>query len=203
MSAKPTPEEKLFAVIQGAAHPPLRSKRSSRSILDMGRTAWAMAGSIGVPQVNHALVTFNILLALVCVAGAFMRPDERKLMGLAAQSPGRFTIAPPLAGMQPVEELVELMRAKDPFHIAEPIATVPTPNTTPPPPTGPDFQAALSQLKLVGIARGEEATAMIEDKASQQTHFLRRGETIGVFTIKEVLPDHVILRAGDQDFDLF
>jgi type II secretory pathway component PulC len=58
-------------------------------------------------------------------------------------------------------------------------------------------------LTLVGISwNQEQPLAMIEDKQEQKTYFLRQGESIGEFQIKQILKNKVILNFEGQDLEL-
>ena len=48
-----------------------------------------------------------------------------------------------------------------------------------------------------------EPEAMVEESNSKQTYVLTPGQKIGEATVKEILPDRVILRVGDEDVPLF
>ena len=54
--AVPTPEEKLFAVIQGAKHKPLRRAPSSLSPAALTARLRGAAAALDVPKVNQALL---------------------------------------------------------------------------------------------------------------------------------------------------
>ncbi len=79
--------------------------------------------------------------------------------------------------------------------------------TTPvrPPPPNPlqILQEKVKVLKLVGISWGEEPVAMIEDKTSQQTSFLKVGDSINGVKVRAILRDRAILSHGDAEYDLF
>ena len=204
--SKPTPEEKLFAVIQGAAHPPLRSRAQAVSLAGFGSQLRTLIGPLDLPRVNQGLTGLLVLVAVWCLINPLlMRPRLDRLLEQAKLRATPFAIAPPLQGLRPFEDYTQLMQQKDPFRVGE-LAVVtqgPLPDETPPVPAQPDYQGALAKLKLVGIAWGPEPTVMIEETATQQTHFLKPGSSIGPFTVKEILPTRVILRVGEQDFELF
>ena len=206
MTQKPTPEEKLFAVIQGAQHPPLRSRAQALSLAGMGARMSSLIGPLDLPRVNQLLMGVIGVLGLMCVVNPLlMQPQLDRLMEGAHLRATPFTITPPLQGFKSSQEYVDLIRDKNPFRVEEPVVArqaSPT-ETAPVSPPQPDFQSALSNLKLVGISWGPDPTVMIEETETKQTHFLKPGSTVGPFTIKEILPNRVILRAGDKDYELF
>ena len=203
---KPTPEEKLFAVIQGAQHPPLRARAQALSLTSVGARVSALIGPLDLPRANQALAIVIVILGVLCAVNPlFMQPRLDRLLEEAHLHAKPFAMMPPLQGLKPSQDYVDLVRDKNPFRVEEPIVVSQTapPDTGPIAPPEPDFKAALANLKLVGISFGPDPTAMIEEAETKQTYFLKPGSTIGLFTIKEVLPNRVILRAGDKDFELF
>ena len=203
---KPTPEEKLFAVIQGAQHPPLRARAQALSLASVGVRLSTLIGPLDLPRVNQALAMVIGILGLICVVNPMlMQPRLDRLMEEAHLRAKPFAITPPLQGLKSSQDYADMVRDKNPFRVEEPaVASHETPpEPTPVTPPQPDFQAALSNVKLVGISWSPDPTAMIEESETKQTHFLKRGSTLGPFTIKEILPNRVILRVGDKDFELF
>ena len=199
---KPTPEEKLFAVIQGAAHPPLRKGAKAVSLRRMGAQVWALVGPFDLPRVNQVLFVMAGALGLWGVAEFFMRPDLGRLMARATQHAAPFTMPPPLEGIKLSEEYIRVVTQQDPFG-TEAALRGQSQSTQAATPAKPNYQAELADLRLVGVSWGAEPTAMIEQRSTQQTQFLAPGSTVGPFTIKKILPDRVILHAGDQDVELF
>ena len=57
-------------------------------------------------------------------------------------------------------------------------------------------------LKLVGISWSDDPDVIIEDKKSQQTFFLKKGQKINDFTIKVVFKDRIILSYGREEVEL-
>lgn len=58
------------------------------------------------------------------------------------------------------------------------------------------------ELKLVGIMPGERPQAIIEDKRSGQTLFLRKGDLIDAMQISDILEGKVILSYGEDNITL-
>ncbi len=78
-----------------------------------------------------------------------------------------------------------------------------TPVKPPPPNPLQILQEKVKVLKLVGISWGKDPVAMIEDKTSQQTSFLKVGDSINGVKVKAILSDRAILSHGDAEYDLF
>lgn len=206
MAGPPTPEEKLFAVIQGAKHKPLR-RPSSPSLAELAARLRGAAASLDVPKVNQALLVLMVPLGAWCALGPFlMRPSSEQLLAHAKQQVTPFLIAPPQDGLRPAEESAQLLRSHDLFGVGEPPPPQPVAPPAPPgPPQMSPMQAPqlLADLRLVGIARGTEPTAMVEQISDKSTHVLRVGDAIAGFTVKAILDDRVVLDAGGQEVELF
>ena len=44
---------------------------------------------------------------------------------------------------------------------------------------------------------------MVEQLSTHQTHVLKPGDSVGAATVKDVLPDRVIFRVGEEEVELF
>ena len=205
---KPTPEEKLFAVIQGAKHPPLRAKAQVISLASAGPWLSSLMGPMDLARINQLLTWVIAGMGLLCVASpVLMRPHGDRMVAAAQQQAAPFVMPSPLEGLKTTQAYVELLRSQDPFRIeaqatvpkAEQPPTVQEPHIRP----GPDPKTVLADLKLVGISLSPEPIAMIEQVSTQQTYFLKPGDLIGQAMVKEILSDRVVLHVGDQDMDLF
>lgn len=209
-SQKTTPEEKLFAVIQGAAHPSPRAKAQALSFGSMTLALQGLLQAVDLPRVNQALVVAIALLgACILVTPLLMQPNLDRLVERAAKQTVPFVIAPPLEGVKTTEDYVSLMRVRDPFGMGElppPAAAVNrSSEIAPPGAPGTDVQTLLADLRLVGISRGIVTTAMIEQISQNKTTILKVGDQIDQFTITDILSDRVILQvgAGPEEVDLF
>ncbi len=198
MAAMPTPEEKLFAVIQGASQPPIR--RGPQGLAHAAARIVAAAKAVDLPRINQALMAVVALLGVLCLASPFvMRPRLEPLLTQATQPAAPAAVAP-LAGLRPADVYLDVMIRQDPFRIGEQPVTAPVVPVVEPPP--PDPQALVAGFKLVGVSWGKEPTAMVEDE-QHQTHFLRTGDPLGALTVKEIQKDRVIFSAGEQEAELF
>lgn len=61
----------------------------------------------------------------------------------------------------------------------------------------------IKDFNLLGIISGENPQAIIEDKKTQKTYFLRQGESIGEFQLELIGDGKVTLNFYGQKFDLF
>ena len=197
---KPTPEEKLFAVIQGAKHPPLRAGAQAMSLSSLGARLAVLIGPVDLPRINQTLTVIAATLGLLCVMSPLlMQPRVARIVSRAQSTPGISVNGTPLEGLRPLEQYLQSMAQQDPFRVGEtPRAAIAPEDATS---TGRDPRALIAGLKLVGISWGQEPIAMIEQQ--QQTYFLKKGERLGDVTVKEILQDRVVLQAAGQDLELF
>ncbi len=195
---KPTPEEKLFAVIQGAKQPPLRKPVQALSLAGIRSNLVSLIGPFDLPRVNQLLTGVVAIFGVLCLVGPFlMTPSMSRLMAQVQRPPPPFVTAP-FEGLRPLEAYLQGITTQDPFRVGAAPHVGPQPVETP---SAPDPRTLLKDLQLVGISFGEEPVAMIERQ--KQTYFLRAGETLGEFTVKEILKDRVILHIGTKDLELF
>ena len=202
---KPTPEEKLFAVIQGAQQASPRARVHAVSLSTVSAQLQTLLRQADLPRINRALSVAIIGLAAWCVLSPLLlRPRIDRVLQQATRSLARFVIAPPLEGLNASDDYIGRMRSKDPFRAGD--ATVSRPQAPPAAaivPPAPNAQALLADFKLVGIAQGTVPRAMIEQVSQQTTYVLKAGDPLGPFTVKEVLEDRVILQLGTQEVELF
>lgn len=195
-ASKPTPEEKLFSVIQGAKHPPIRGRARALSLAQAAKTALAWIGPFDLPRVNQLLGVIVIGLGMACVLQLFLWPSPDRLLR-QVEGPAPAVVPAPLEGLRPTEEYLQVMARQDPFRVGETPVTAASVAAIP----QRDPREAIADLRLVGIAWGDDPVAMIE--RSEQTHVLRPGEVIGGATVKEIFHDHVILQVEGRDVELF
>lgn len=198
--SKPTPEEKLFAVIQGAQQQPLRRRPQAMSLAQAGSRLTSIVTAMDLPQVNQALMGVVGALALLCLLNPLMmRPRVDRLLS-RIEPRGATVIPAPLEGLRALETYLETMARQDPFRIgARPLAAASV--STPEIPARVDPKTLLGNAKLVGIAFGDVPMAMVEQQ--QQTYFLKVGDALGSLTVKEILKDRVVFEAGEDVVELF
>ena len=197
---KPTPEEKLFAVIQGAKATPLRGRGSAKSFKQLLQQVKTSIGPIDLPRINKLLIVVMGLLVAGLIAQFFSQPNVNRLIAQAGE-PAPFRIAPPLQGLKPLEEYLPKVLEQDPFRVGQTTVQASADASEPAAGKQSDAKALIANLRLVGISWGDLPTAMIEQ--DKQTYFLKPGDTLGALTIKAIQKDHVILKLGDQEVDLF
>ncbi|MEW5822015.1 MAG: hypothetical protein AB1782_17610 [Cyanobacteriota bacterium] len=61
----------------------------------------------------------------------------------------------------------------------------------------------LKDINLLGIVSGEKPQAIIEDKKTQKTYFLNKGDSFGQVKVLEIKEGKVLLDYRGKNFDLF
>jgi len=61
----------------------------------------------------------------------------------------------------------------------------------------------IKDINLVGIISGENPQAVIEDKKTQKTYYVTKGQFIGEFEVKDIQEGKVILNYKDQKYELY
>ncbi len=61
----------------------------------------------------------------------------------------------------------------------------------------------LKEISLVGIISGDNPQAVIEDKRSQKTLYVAKGQSVGAFLVAEILEGKIILNYKGQRYELY
>lgn len=77
-----------------------------------------------------------------------------------------------------------------PMHEEKPVVTI-------------NIAELAKDLSLLGIIFGDNPQAIIEDKKSQRTYYVSKGQFIGEFQIEDVQEKKVILNCHGQKFELY
>jgi len=66
------------------------------------------------------------------------------------------------------------------------------------------FNAGLSKdISLIGIISGDNPQAVIEDKKTQKTFYLNKGQFIGEFQVEDIQEGKIILNHNSQKYELY
>lgn len=82
------------------------------------------------------------------------------------------------------------------------IFSSPTAQETQGPSSGVDIDL-IKDINLVGIISGENPQAIIEDKKTQKTYYLSKGQFIGEFQVEDIREGKVILNFRGQRYELY
>lgn len=61
----------------------------------------------------------------------------------------------------------------------------------------------VKDMNLMGIVSGENPQAVIEDKKTQKTYYLNKGQALGEFKIEDIQEGRVILKYKEERFELY
>ena len=61
----------------------------------------------------------------------------------------------------------------------------------------------LKDMSLIGIVSGDNPQAIIEDKKTQKTYYLTKGQSIGEFRVDDIGQGKIILNYNGQKFELY
>lgn len=217
-----TPEEELLSLIQegdeGFSQPKQQKKKAKFSLAGKIKKAKRLfpflyeaakkklielkegTGETSLKPTIKVLAIIAVILFIYSVADfALGRPDISRIKERLAVDTDRYTIADDAE-----EEKIAIYRAAlDRRDIFAPFIV----ERDPEPDRGleavrEEAQRLASGLDLVGIMLSPRPQAMIEDKNQGRTFFLEEGDTIGDFTIKEILSDKVILDYKGEKIEL-
>lgn len=62
---------------------------------------------------------------------------------------------------------------------------------------------SIKDINLVGIISGENPQAVIEDKKTQKTYYLNKGQLMGEFQVEDIQEGKIILNYKGQRYELF
>lgn len=61
----------------------------------------------------------------------------------------------------------------------------------------------LKDINLIGIVSGDSPQAVIEDKKTQKTYYVSKGQSIGNFVVEDIQKGKIILSSDGQKFELY
>jgi len=229
----PPEERLLRLIESGEKNEPLKHPARKTSFLDArtwGRRFFSRNSSTGlssfpkgvIPEFKLEWVNRVLIVLLIVVLGGIVSDAHNKTRAFPKNLIDSTEIPKTTMAEEPVESVrtVSLRPLEDYLKEAERRSLfLPAPppkpekpvakNETPPPLKlqAPDPSAILREkvqpLKLVGISWGNKPIAMIENKVTNETSFIKVGESINDVTVKAILKDRAILSYGDAEYDLF
>jgi len=198
-----SPEEQLLNLIEkgdGAKPERLREKKSfpsSAAILTKLSPFTKLAGdAVKKIKINLNLELANKILTVLCVLLVvysifdfiFNSKDVEKFYNKAAALKFIKQEEKDIVTLRPFLYYLTLVQRRNIFSPVELVNAVDQSKER-----KKALQDLIADLKMVGISWGEEPQAMIESKKTNQTYFLKKGETINGLKIEEILTNKVIL----------
>lgn len=194
-----SPEEKLLRLIRGEKKVPSPAAAPARSNAGPGkRAAFKIQAPSFLIRPDARKIIF-ILLAISCLylAFSFIYPlvALRKIkLPEAPKEKSAVLEAVPKAEQKPLEEYLKGVSGKQIFSnlpsagVAGPVSGV--------------TADLVKDINLVGIIAGDNPQAIIEDKKSQKTYYLNKGQYIGEFQLEDIQEGKIILNYNGQKFEL-
>jgi len=174
-----------------------------------GRTKAALKGDItrhvDLKMVNAALVAGSCALCAYFVLSIyFSMEDLKKATSLTFKTPesirkafvdsgdaGTFTKA--------ASYYLEKISERNIFKMGPRVTAKEAPPEKPP---VSQLTEAMANLNLVGISWSSDPDAMVEDKRSGKTFFVKKGQMVGELRVEAIFKDKVILKYGDDEAEL-
>lgn len=194
-----SPEEKLLKLIKGEKSINLSDKTSQKD-KDGGSAVNKKAQAVNFRLGNNVLFRLALLLIVISVAyliGTFIYPwvglNKVKLpdpeVASIEQSVERKT------DVKPYEFYAQGMKNSQIFGSiasqgnAEPAANIKS--------------EIIKDINLVGIISGDNPQAVIEDKKTQKTYYVTKGQLIGDLLVDDIQEGKIILISAGQKFELY
>lgn len=216
---KHTPEEQLLNLIEKEkGFKMLRPKRKKFRLLSFInlRNLWLffpslkgflrnklarLKSSIKEPNlkvINKVLVGVSIILIVYLITDfTFIRPDIKQFYKGASVTRERRLKESTVEEVRPFLYYLEMVRRRNIF-LPVALKTVESSQVE-----AKNILATLiGELRLVGISWGEEPQAMIEEKNTKKTYFLKTGDTVNKLKIETIYKDRVILTYDGQKTEL-
>lgn len=207
-----SPEEKLLRLIRGDKKPKPVGKALDDTGIDkktipsianlkspINKSTYSLARAYltggAIQKIMVALMAASVIYAAV----SFIRPsaglDKVSLPEAGLKKIDGLDFAPK-EELKPYEFYLEPTKQRQIFGNAPvPEAAIPKVATD-----GTDF---IKQINLVGIISGDNPQAVIEDKNTQKTYYVSKGQFIGEIQIEDIQEGKIILNHKGQRFELY
>ncbi len=188
-----SPEERLLRLIKGEKKPSQSPSLSNPDTLLAKK----------IPRLSYAFlqksIAMLIIVSFIYLTGSFIYPlmnlNKIKLPVLVKEDKSLEPKIEPRAEIKPYEFYLEGVRNHKIFDVAT-TSQISTPVSA----ANLDL---IKDLSLVGIVSGDNPQAIIEDKKSQKTYYLMKGQFIGELQLEEIQEGKVILSYNGQRFELY
>lgn len=168
------------------------------------RSSGSGAPSLGLREINHlllAVIALGVLFLVFDFSRGVKYADQEIAYTVKSKSTANLeNLIPTVKDIAQYVQVVSRRNIFQPYEKKEEVVEVPK---------SPEEMRRIHErakdLKLVGISwldSAESASALIENKNSGVTYFLRQGETINGVSIKKIFADSVILTADGDDLKL-
>lgn len=202
-----SPEEKLLRLIRG--HKKTTDAKAADSVpgaaSDFKKAAFFKKTYFQNITQKYLSAKHLYKIILLCLIGSFL------YLGFCLAYP--FLNLPLLQAPTAVEEKIldlelesKIAKKSFDYYLAKikdrQIFNVVKPQETARPQSSADLNL-IQDLTLVGVISGENPQVIIEDKKSQKTYYLTKGQSLGQFQIEDIQEGKAILSYEGQKFELY
>lgn len=194
MKSNISPEERLLRLIRGNKKDEAKTKAPAVAAVNT-----SFQGQSAVFYLRKLLLSVFVI-ACIYLAAAFIypwvAPKEIKLPEVTQEA-----VLEPEKGLKaeikPVETYLAGIKSRQIFSsVSAPESGRPAENK--------NLNADLiRELNLIGIIAGDNPQAVIEDKMTQKTYYLNKGQSFGEFQVEDITDGKVILNSQGKKFELY
>lgn len=222
-----TPEEELLSLIQegegfGKAKPKRRKRkhfssgalrRLFKAPLYLYESFYDFAkktlnkfrgdGQAGLkPAISVMLIVAIILLVYLVVDFGLDRPDISRIERRSFLDKPEYVIDPVKLDSRTFLSYLAMVKRRDIFSPFTLVETQVEDKQEPREDLRQTARELSSELRLVGILLSPEPQAMVEDRRTNETFFLKEGDIVNKLEIQEILSDRVILNYQGESIEL-
>jgi len=161
---------------------------------------------IDLDSVNKVLTGILVVLMVYAMTVAISKKSGiTKLMQTISHIKFEQSAASGIEAFQPVDYYLGQVRSRDIFNPLGEVKTQVVPELLPPPaPPKPKLKEMVTGLSVVGIAWGETPKAMVQDSATQDIYFLKKGDSIGKteIKVKDILRSKIVVSYEEEELEL-
>ena len=199
-----SPEEKLLKLIRGSktkqAAPDAEPNMPSADPAPAGKKYTYHSGPARSRRFNiYNLASAAFIISCVYLAASFFYPwpGAREIKPVEVAKEKGMEMKPGMVEAKPYEYYLEGIKGKQIFGSSSGAE-----------PEKPQAQTAIDadmikDINLVGIIAGENPQAIIEDKKTQKTYYVSKGQNVGAFQVEEIQEGKVTLNYMSKKFDLY
>jgi len=198
-----SPEEKLLRLIKGKKSP-FFSKKNNKNIAKSSNLTQALRGAIDYlsgtflnPAHFSRIIPILLIISLIYLSITFIYPlvALRNIQVPKVNIQNSSSVEPQIKEeSKPYESYLQGLNKRQIFS-----SSVNASSSNLPAAAGADV---IKDLNLVGIISGENPQAIIEDKKSQKTYYLIKGQAIGELQIEDIQEGKIILNYRGQRYEL-
>lgn len=203
-----SPEEKLLQLIRGKkkSRVPMLAEKDPNALVPLKiqggvtRQKWALKFEKYIPRINtNTLILIGLITSSLYLLSAFAYPlfVTKKTIFLREKTPDRITESKEAIKQEerkPYDFYTQGIETKQIFGAVSAQLTQESAVTV-----GANL---IKDINLLGVISGDNPQAIIEDKKSQKTYYVTKGQMIGEFQVEDIGDGKIILNYSGQRFEL-